>query len=97
MYHSPLKLYEYRSMGKPVIASAFDDARGLLGDKRSGFLFDPEDPKSLKQALKEAYHGRSSFDREGTSIREDILRNHGWEARVREMILRIEMILEEKA
>lgn len=30
MYHSPLKLYEYMAMARPVLASAFADARELV-------------------------------------------------------------------
>lgn len=95
MYHSPLKLYEYRSMGKPVIASDFDDARELLSGQKAGFLFGSEDPESLKQALREAYYARSSFADMSPSIREEIVHHHGWEARLRVMIPRIERILEE--
>lgn len=86
MYHSPLKLYEYLSMGKPVIASAFDDARRLLGDGEAGFLFAPQDTEDLARAMKEAYHARSFFAGLAVPLREEILRHHSWEARVLEMI-----------
>ena len=62
---------------------------------KAGFLFDPEDLESLKQALQEAYHARHSFSRASASIREEILRDHGWEARVREMIPQIQRVLGE--
>lgn len=97
MYHSPLKLYEYLSMGKPVIASAFDDARRLLGGGDAGFLFAPRDTEDLARAMKEAYHARSSFAGLAVPLREEILRHHSWEARVREMIPRVERILEERS
>jgi len=93
MYHSPLKLYEYLSMGKPVIASSFDDARGLLGGGNALFLFVPGDLEDLKRALKEAYYARSSFAEAGAFSREETVRHHSWEARVREMISRVEEIL----
>ncbi len=96
MYHSPLKLYEYQAMGKPIIASDFDDARRLLDGGGVGFLFAPGDPEGLKRALKEAYRVRSSFAEAGARIREKIVRHHSWEARVREMISQVERILEEK-
>ena len=97
MYHSPLKLYEYLSMGKPIIASAYDDARGLVRDAGAGFLFEGGDTEDLKRALREAYHARGTFAERGAKAREEILRRHSWEARVREMIPKIEEILREKA
>lgn len=96
MYHSPLKLYEYLSMGKPVIASAFDDAHRLLSGTNAGFLFAPGDLEGLKRALQEAYHARSSFAQASPLIREEIVRHHSWEARVREMIPQVEEIFGEK-
>jgi glycosyltransferase involved in cell wall biosynthesis len=96
MYHSPLKLYEYMSMGKPVVASAFDDARKLTRATGAGFLFTPGNVEDLKQALRKAYLARSSFREVSASLREEIVRRHSWEARVREMIPQIEEILGKK-
>lgn len=96
MYHSPLKLYEYMSMGKPVVASAFDDARKLVEGKNTGFLFTPGDLEDLKRALREAYSSRSSIKEMGRLAREEIVQNHSWESRVREMIPQIEEILGRK-
>jgi glycosyltransferase involved in cell wall biosynthesis len=97
MYHSPLKLYEYLAMGKPVIASSFEDARNLVGGGGTGFLFDPEDPQDLKRALKDAYLARSSFEEVGARARGEIVARHSWAARMAEAIPRIEEILRERA
>lgn len=94
MYHSPLKLYEYLSMGRPVVASAFEDARALVRGDEAGFLFDPEDPGDLERALEKAYLARSSFAGASTRIRSEVVRRHSWEARVREMIPQVWEILE---
>lgn len=96
MYHSPLKLYEYMSMGKPVVASAFDDARKLIRAVGTGFLFTPGNVEDLKRALRAAYLARSSFKEASSLMREEIVQHHGWEARVREMIPQIEEILGKK-
>ncbi|MBK7051095.1 MAG: glycosyltransferase family 4 protein [Rhodoferax sp.] len=37
MYHSPLKIYEYMAMGKPVLASNFADARSVITGKELDF------------------------------------------------------------
>ncbi len=51
MYHSPLKLYEYMAMAKPVVASAFEDAQRVIRDRETGFLFQPGDKEDLKRTL----------------------------------------------
>lgn len=93
MYHSPLKLYEYLSMGKPIIATAYDDAQTLVRDTGGGFLFEPGNTEDLQRALREAYGARETFPEAGRRAREEVLRRHSWEARLRETIPKIEEIL----
>ena len=93
MYHSPLKLYEYLSMGKPIVATAYDDARSLVRDTEAGFLFEPGDTEDLKRALREAYRSRGTFEEAGRKAREEVLRRHSWEARLATMIPKVEEII----
>ena len=97
MYHSPLKLYEYLSMGKPIIATAYDDARNLARDTNAGFLFEPGNTEDLQRALREAYAAREGFPETSRRAREEVLRRHSWEARLREAIPKIEEILRRRA
>ncbi|MDD3653302.1 MAG: glycosyltransferase family 4 protein [Desulfotomaculaceae bacterium] len=93
MYHSPLKLYEYMAMGKPVLASAHDDACRLVEGKRTGFLYHPGDVQDLKRALREAYQARPNLVEIGEMARQEIVKNHSWVARIREMVSQTEEIL----
>ncbi len=95
MYLSPLKLYEYMAMGKPVLASAFDDARQLIEEGKNGFLFEPADKQSLKQALKKV--AKSHLAEMGTAARLLVEVDHSWVARVRTLIENVEAILGRQA
>ena len=94
MYHSPLKLYEYMSMAKPVVASAFGDAGRVVKDGEIGYLFEPGNVEDLKRALRRAHAERAMWPELGAWARELVVDQHSWEARVREMISRVEPILE---
>jgi glycosyltransferase involved in cell wall biosynthesis len=96
MYHSPLKLYEYMAMAKPVVASALGDAKTLIGEDERGYLFLPGDVEDLARALRKAYQERHLWPVKGQKARELIVREHSWEARVRDMVAQVEGILEEK-
>jgi glycosyltransferase involved in cell wall biosynthesis len=93
MYHSPLKIYEYMAMGKPVVASAFEDAKRVVRDRETGFLFEDGDKASLKRALSEAYGSRDTLPEMGRKAREEVVAHHSWTARVRTLISEIERIL----
>jgi glycosyltransferase involved in cell wall biosynthesis len=97
MYHSPLKLYEYAAMGKPLLASDFDDARSLAaGAEGAGFLFRPGDREDLERAIREAVAARGSSGARAREIRAACVRKHSWEARVRRMVPQVEEILARK-
>jgi glycosyltransferase involved in cell wall biosynthesis len=93
MYHSPLKIYEYLSMRKPVVAAAWDDARSVVHEGQTGFLFDSSDPASLKSALRRAYQARASLDAMGRAARNLMVERHSWTSRVRTMIPELERSL----
>jgi glycosyltransferase involved in cell wall biosynthesis len=96
VYHSPLKLYEYMAMGKPVIASAVEDAQSLVREGETGFLFPPGDREGIKQALIKAYKAQKQIKEMGCKARQEVVAKHSWIARSQTMIERVEQILKMK-
>ncbi len=96
MYLSPMKLYEYMAMAKPVIASAFEDAQRLVSDGNTGFLFQPGNKNDLKRALLEAYQKREKLSEMGQLARAEIVNHHSWTARVQALVEGAEQILEKR-
>lgn len=93
VYHSPLKLYEYMAMGKPVVASAVADARSLVSEGETGFLFEPGDLNGIKQALMKAFEAQERLSQMGQMARAEVVANHSWQARVQMIIAGVEQIL----
>ena len=86
MYHSPLKIYEYMAMGKPVIASKFDDAQRVTQNGRLGFLFEGGNKSDLQRAIIDAYQQRHDSTAVSTEIRSEIVDNHSWTARIQMLL-----------
>lgn len=93
MYHSPLKLYEYMAMAKPVIAADYSETRSLLGENGLGYLFTPGSVDDLVRVLRKAYGEREWWPSMGEAARHFVVQNHSWEARVQQMVTQIEDIL----
>ncbi len=89
-FRSPLKLYEYMAMGRPVISSAVPDAMRVLVEGVSGFLFPPGDINGLARALRAAYASRDRLSRMGAHGRNEVVHRHSWEARVRAICARVD-------
>ncbi|MEH2375267.1 glycosyltransferase [Nostoc sp.] len=96
MYLSPMKLYEYMAMAKPVIASAFEDAKRLICDRKTGFLFKPGDQNDLKRTLLEAYQKREALPEMGQLACIEIVNHHSWAARVQNLVEGAEQILKKQ-
>lgn len=93
MYLSPMKLYEYMSMAKPVVASAFEDATRLVTEGETGFLFEPGDKQTLKQALIAAYAAQDRLSLMGQQARRQIENEHSWANRVEHLLKETEAIV----
>ncbi len=60
-FTSPLKILDYFAHSLPVIASDLPPVREYLEDGKHGFLFEPDNPESLANAL-DRYIGGNSFE-----------------------------------
>lgn len=96
VYRSPLKLYEYMAMAKPVVASDIEDTRVVISEEETGFLFQPGDKNSLKQALMKAFAAQNRLKEMGEKARQEIELNHSWTNRVRVLIEECDRILKAK-
>jgi len=93
VYHSPLKLYEYMAMGKPVIAAAIEDSLAILEDGKTGFLFEPGNLSALKQALVRAYNAQESLAAMGHIAQRKIKAEHSWLMRVKQLAEEVDKFL----
>jgi glycosyltransferase involved in cell wall biosynthesis len=92
VFRSPLKLYEYLAMAKPVLASEMSDTRSLVRDEH-GFLFEPGNSEDLQRALLAAIRQRERLPAMGRAGREEIVARHSWNARICELLGAVHQIL----
>ena len=48
---SPLKLFEYMAVKRPIVSSALPTIKTVLRDQENGLLVEPDDPVAFKQAI----------------------------------------------
>lgn len=58
----PIKILEYFSLGKPVIASRIAGMSRLIDNKKNGLLFDPGNPSDLAEKIIVLYRQRKFCD-----------------------------------
>jgi len=96
MYHSPLKLYEYLAMGKPVVASEFSDSKALIKEGYNGFLFKAGQVTELKEKLVQSFNQTKTRGFDTSGIRQEIVTLHSWGARVEVLLRKLSSVLSEQ-
>jgi glycosyltransferase involved in cell wall biosynthesis len=81
-YWSPLKMFEYMSVGLPVIAPAVDRIGALIQHEREGFLYDPGKADALANAIA-TLKDPALRVRLGAAARERAVREYSWKAHCR--------------
>ncbi len=76
-YFSPLKLYEYMALGKPVIASDVGQIKQIINDRDNGILIKPGDATALASRIAYLVNDSSSCAKLGACARESVL-NRTW-------------------
>jgi glycosyltransferase involved in cell wall biosynthesis len=77
-HFSPLKIFEYMAMGKPVVAPALGQCKELIIDDFNGILLDQNTNENLKQALLKIIEDEEYRVTLGHNAREYIAQNYTW-------------------
>lgn len=81
-YFSPLKLFEYMAMGKPVVASRTGQVQDVVADERTGLLVRCGDPDELAAAIDRLRREPDLRQRLGIAAA-GAARDHTWERNAR--------------
>ena len=83
-YTSPLKLFEYLALGRPIVASNLRSIREVLTDERTALLVPPDNPAALASALDRLDSDRelaASLGREARALASE----YTWDKRARRL------------
>ena len=89
-----MKLFEYLSVGKPIIASNIPSNTEILKDKENCLLFEPDNPKSLIDKI-ESLVGNNKLIEKLSNNSSSLALNYSWEERSKKVINKV-MDLNEK-
>jgi len=78
---SPLKIFEYMSVGKPIVTSNLPVLREVLEHGKTSLLCNPDDVNDWVNALLRLKEDRSLRDYLGHNARQEFLSKYTWEAR----------------
>jgi len=86
IYFSPLKVFEYMAMGKPVVASRIDQLSEIFEDGKEIILVEPGNVKELTGAILGLASDPKHRDDLGSNARKKVLETYTWEKAVRKII-----------
>lgn len=77
---SPLVLFEFMAMGKPVIVPDVEPLKEVLTHAATGWIIDRRDPTALRRAVERFLNDPALGRRIGHAARASVFREHTWSA-----------------
>ncbi|MFQ5946239.1 MAG: glycosyltransferase family 4 protein [Anaerolineae bacterium] len=84
-YFSPLKLFEYMAIGKPVVASRIGQIQEVIQDGATGLLVRPGDPRDLVEKIERLRDAPGLREALGTAASQEA-GHYTWERNARRVI-----------
>lgn len=86
-YGSPMKIFEYMAIGKPIVAPRLKPIEAVINDEQEGFLFTQRKREELKRALITLLNDTELCKKMGKAGREKVCREHTWKKNVSKIII----------
>ena len=86
LFGSPMKLFEYMAMGRPVVMPDVPPITEVVQGGVNGMLFRAEDATALSAALARLVEDEAFRRRLGERARQDALERHTWSANARRVL-----------
>ena len=88
-FQSPIKLFEYMALGRPIVASRLGQIIEILDDGRTGRLVEPANVGELAGAINELLHSPDRGRALGAAARREAERHHTWDQRAQIVMTRL--------
>lgn len=95
-FNSPLKLYEYMAMEKPIVASFIGQQAEVIEDKVNGVAINANDVSDLVRGIKFVYDNPEIAKSMSKQARKDAIEKYSWEIHVKKIIKIYEDIMAKK-
>ena len=82
----PIKMFEYMCAGIPVIASNFPGFGDIVNGAKCGLLVDPDDPRTIAQAIEFVLTHPQDAEEMGRRGREAVVAKYNWTGEERKLI-----------
>src|SRR5262249_7638249 len=83
---SPMKIFEYMAMAKPVLAPGYGPIEEIIDHGVNGWIFPPRDGDALRHAVESLMRDQALRDRLGARAQADVLSRHTWVCRVQQLL-----------
>jgi len=93
VYFSPVKLFEYMAMARPVIAARIGQAADVVEHGRTGWLYTPGNSQELVDLIRPLADNPELCERVGAAARQRILSRYTWQHNARQVIAIAESII----
>jgi glycosyltransferase involved in cell wall biosynthesis len=77
-FNSPVKLFEYLAMGKPVIATEIGQQKDVIIDNVNGLVCPEKDPEALADTVLKFHNDKDLAMRLGAAARKDAEEKYDW-------------------
>jgi glycosyltransferase involved in cell wall biosynthesis len=85
-YFSPIKLFEYMAVEKPVVATGIGQVNEIVTHNETGLLYEPGNVIQLKNILLELIANPSMRERLGKRARQWVIKNRTWDENARSIL-----------
>lgn len=91
-FGSPMKIFEYMAMGKPVVAPAYGPILEIITHRETGFLFKPKDKDDCLGAIQRLIENPDLKNQLGRTARHLVLTKHTWQHNVEKILQQLKQI-----
>ena len=89
-YGSPIKIFEYGSLGKPVVAARYSPIEDIIYHEINGLLFAPLSVDGMADQVEALIEDNELASRLGKQLKDDVVNNHTWEKNAASILCSLE-------
>ncbi len=85
-FGTPIKHYEYKAMGKPIIASSIGTLKDVFEHKVNSYTIEPNSVEAIVDAINEIYNNPELANHISHNARRDAELKHSWQVNAKRII-----------